>query len=216
MKPFNSIFAGVSGRGSTAIGLMAIMAVAAIVITIVVTNDGNRSAEANSPGAPVAQVPQDPVSGNSVFMQITANGDDITGESIFGDRFGAWGDVLEYNHSATSSGPRIGGASTTGRTTHNAIVITKPIDKSSPLLFEALNTNQTIEATLEFERHNPDEGFLEVYYIVEIDGARITGIRKNAGLLGGDTETISIAYGTMMETNHLFGTSYEASAFSTQ
>lgn len=207
MKPFSSIFTGERGRVPTAIGIALIVAISVFVTALAVTNSGSAPAEADSLAAPAAHVPQAPVTSNSVYVKITVNGDEILGESYFNDRATEeWTDVLEYNHSVTSSTER-GLGLPTGRRIHNPIVITKRIDKSSPVLFQALNQNESIDAIFEFERIGAgiDGGVVEVYYTVEITGGRITGIRKNAGLSGGDTETISIAYNEIIETNQSNG-----------
>ena len=207
MKTVSSILDGEKGRGQIAVIGAVILAAAAIITTIVLTgNDGSRLAEADSLAAPAAQVPQDPLSAHTVYMQIRSNGQEIEGESQFDDRF-EWTEVLEYNHSVISTTDRASGLPT-GRRQHSPMVITKYIDKASPALMAALDNNETIEVTLEFERTST-EGIAETYYKVETTGGRLTGIRRNAGLIGGDTETLSITYGTMTESNELFGSETE-------
>ena len=205
MKPFSSIFTGERGGLPTAIGIALIVAISVFATALVVTNNGSSPAEADSVAAPAAHVPQDPPTSNTVYVQIDGNGNFLAGDSQFDDRAGdGWTDVLEYNHSVTGTADGASGRAT-GRTVHNAIVFTKRIDKSSPLLLQAMVNNQTIDAVFEFERFSEDQGLVEVYYTVETSGGRITGIRKNAGLLNGDTETISIVYNELVETNEANG-----------
>lgn len=204
MKPFSSIFTGERGGVLSVIGIALIVAISVFVTALIVTNNGSRPVEADSVAAPAAHIPQDPFSSNSVYVRIDANGEFLEGESLFSDReVGGWTDVLEYNHSVTGATDTSSGLRT-GRLLHNAIVITKRIDQSSPLLFDAMVQNKTVDAIFEFERAS-QIGDPEVYYTVELSDARITGVRKNVGLFGGDTEAISIAYGGISEVNESNG-----------
>lgn len=203
MKPVSSIFSGEGNRGQMAVVITVILAAFAIIATIALTGDSRKTAEAGSLSSPSQQVPQDPVSANTVFVKIFANGELIEGESIFQDRIDeTWTDALEYNHSVVSqvdSGSQLA----TGRLTHNAIILTKRIDRSSPGLLQAMDNNSEIDLEIQFEK-STFEGDAIVYYSVETTGGRLTGIRKNAGLFGGDTETLSITYDSLTETHELF------------
>lgn len=204
MKPVSSIINGEGNRGQVLIFAAVVLAAFAVIATIALTGDSRKTAEAGSLSAPSAQVPLDPVSSNTVYVKIFANGELIEGESIFDDRFDElWTDALEYNHSIVAqvdSGSQLA----TGRLTHNSIILTKRLDKSSPGLLQAMDNNAVIDLEIEFERASND-GTAIVYYTIETTGGRLTGIRKNAGLFGGDTETLSITYDTLTEEHELFG-----------
>ena len=204
MKPYTSIFTGNRNGGLAAVVVTAIVAVSAVVITMMLTNGADRPAEADSLSAPVSAIPQDPVSSNSVYIKIKANGEDLPATSVFGDRDGEWTDVLEFNNSVTVPADRSSGLAT-GRRQHSPIVFTKRIDKASPVLLNAMAQNEVIELTIEFESTAPD-GSPQTYYKIETTEGRITGIRKNMGLLGGDTETISVSIGTITESQEIDGT----------
>lgn len=58
---------------------------------------------------------------------------------------------------------------------HLPIVITKNIDKSSPLLASALHERETIECTIHFYRTSPAGG-QDKYYAIKLTGAKIAHI----------------------------------------
>ncbi|NSW57719.1 MAG: type VI secretion system tube protein Hcp [Armatimonadetes bacterium] len=65
----------------------------------------------------------------------------------------------------------------TGRRAYEPIVITKRIDKSSPLLARALTNNEVIEGTVHFYRPAPD-GTTHHYYTLQFANARVASIRQ--------------------------------------
>ena len=71
----------------------------------------------------------------------------------------------------------VGSGMATGKRQHKPLVITKPVDQSSPLLHTALATNENLsEVTLQFYRMN-NKGAEENYYTITLKNARIVGIR---------------------------------------
>jgi type VI secretion system secreted protein Hcp len=73
-----------------------------------------------------------------------------------------------------------GSAMATGRRQHMPIVITKRIDKSSPILMKALTDNQSLEAEFKFFRPNPSgDGTTEQFYTVVLKDARISEIKQH-------------------------------------
>lgn len=197
MKRIESIFTNDNGRGSTIFAVIAVLALTVAIAAVVVMSGEKRSVVADSLPAPIASVPQDPPSRYSVFMQLTANGDTLDSETLFLDRED-WTPILEYNASIVRPTERSASISS-GRSVFNPIVITKLIDKSSPHIMRALRQNEGIEATFEFERPNADTGQIEIYYRIVIAQGSIGGIQKNVGLVGGDTETISIVFNSISE-----------------
>ena len=217
MKSVSSILS-TGRRGQMAVVAAIAVAAVAVIVTMAINGGGKTPADADSLAAPAAQVPHDPPTSGAAYVRITANGNFLEGESVYGIRQGVpdpdgWTDVLEYNHSITSSDRTSGLA--TGRRIHSPIVITKRIDKSSPQLLQAMDQNQVVELVLEFERLNPN-GDVETYYRIETTNGRITGIRRNAGLLGGDTETLSITYQTLIESHETENTQAQVSVSQTQ
>ncbi len=64
-----------------------------------------------------------------------------------------------------------------GKRMHQPIVIRKEVDRSSPLLYNALVTNETIITwQLQFWRQVPPTGVMQEYYRVKLTNAIIVGI----------------------------------------
>ncbi|KGM28394.1 Hcp1 family type VI secretion system effector [Photorhabdus luminescens] len=94
---------------------------------------------------------------------------------------------------------------------HAPISITKPIDKSSPLLGIAISENESINCRLDFYRTS-NNGAQEKYYSIEIMHASIKSISTHYpnSLTHNDAqpyEIISIAYGNITWKHHIAGTS---------
>ncbi|MBM3114148.1 type VI secretion system tube protein Hcp [Pseudomonas sp. P66] len=73
--------------------------------------------------------------------------------------------VLAMNHGMTNVG-------NIKRTTHGPIVITKNIDKSSPLLAQALTNREAIDCTICFYRTSAF-GTQEEFYTIKLGGAQV-------------------------------------------
>lgn len=97
----------------------------------------------------------------------------------------------------------------TGERTHHPLTITKKIDKSSPLLAQALTQNERMtNATLKFYRPNPiGDGTRQQYYTIKLQSARIVSIKpsmpnmlipENSNLT--EMEKVSFAYRTIIWT----------------
>ncbi|WP_175650847.1 Hcp family type VI secretion system effector [Pseudomonas sp. Marseille-P9899] len=117
--------------------------------------------------------------------------------------------VLSVDHQMTS-------ISNTAHATHNPLIITKPIDKASPLLAEALTTREVLTCVLFLYRTSPTGG-VEKYYSIRIDGARIVALTvdvPHAVLLNdvSATEQIALRYDSINWTHHGASTSGRAYA----
>ena len=68
----------------------------------------------------------------------------------------------------------------TGRRQHGPVVIRKLIDKASPLLLQALTTNEIVkDATFKFFRPNPaGDGTTEQYYTVKITNGAVASVKQ--------------------------------------
>jgi type VI secretion system secreted protein Hcp len=64
-----------------------------------------------------------------------------------------------------------------GKRRHDPIVIRKPIDQSTPLLFKGLVTNETADAAFKFFRLGADNA-IHNFYTVSIKSGRITSINE--------------------------------------
>jgi type VI secretion system Hcp family effector len=80
--------------------------------------------------------------------------------------------ILAYSHNMVTGND--GGVSG-DRGKHLPIMITKNIDKSSPLLASALHECEEIECTIHFYRTSPTGG-QDKYYSIRLTGARIAHI----------------------------------------
>ncbi|RON47774.1 Hcp family type VI secretion system effector [Pseudomonas frederiksbergensis] len=80
--------------------------------------------------------------------------------------------VLAYSHNMITGND--GGVSG-GRGKHMPIMITKNIDKSSPLLASALHAQEEIECIINLYRTAPTGG-QDKYYSIQLSGARIAHI----------------------------------------
>ncbi|WP_279204534.1 Hcp family type VI secretion system effector [Obesumbacterium proteus] len=94
---------------------------------------------------------------------------------------------------------------------HHPIIITKPIDKSSPLLGVAISENESLTCTLDFYRTN-ENGMQEKYYTIILNKASIVSIYIDYphALNHNDIqpeESIAIRYADINWFHHIAGTS---------
>lgn len=82
--------------------------------------------------------------------------------------------VLAYSHDMLTGND---GSTTSGRGKHMPIMITKAIDKSSPLLASALHESEEVECIINFYRTG-SAGGRERYYSIHLSGARIAHISQ--------------------------------------
>ncbi|WP_230353950.1 Hcp family type VI secretion system effector [Lelliottia sp. WAP21] len=94
---------------------------------------------------------------------------------------------------------------------HQTVVITKPVDKSSPLLNKAITDNEILTCDFDFYRTNR-AGMNELYYKIKLTEATIKDIRlsspdslNNPG--GQPIETVSFTYNSVSWEHSLAGTS---------
>ncbi|MHC8321701.1 Hcp family type VI secretion system effector [Pseudomonas sp. GB2N2] len=82
--------------------------------------------------------------------------------------------VLAYSHDMRTGN---GGNIADGHGTHRPVMITKAIDKSSPLLASALHEREEVECIINFFR-TASAGGRERYYSIHLTGARIAHISQ--------------------------------------
>lgn len=112
--------------------------------------------------------------------------------------------VLSYTHNMVNIG-------NINKPTHSPIIITKNVDKASPLLAQALSTREEINCTISFYRVS-SFGMQEKFYSVSINGGVIADLTLEMphDILQSDAETqehISIRYRDITWTHHAAGTS---------
>lgn len=112
--------------------------------------------------------------------------------------------VLSYTHNMVNIG-------NINKPTHSPIIITKNVDKASPLLAQALSTREEVNCTISFYRVS-SFGMQEKFYSVSINGGVIADLTLEMphAILQSDAETqehISIRYRDITWTHHAAGTS---------
>jgi type VI secretion system Hcp family effector len=108
--------------------------------------------------------------------------------------------VLSYSHNMANIG-------NINRSTHSPINITKAVDKSSPLLAQALSNREEINCTISFYRVS-SAGGQEKFYSVSINGGVITDLTLEMPhvILQNDAEPqeqLAIRYRDITWTHHI-------------
>jgi type VI secretion system secreted protein Hcp len=147
----------------------------------------------------------EPMSDNC-YLWLKANGMDVPGESTVssmgrGNTIECW----KFEHmvnTARESGSGMG----TGRRVHTPVVLSKRIDKSTPLLYKALSQNEQVDAVIRFYRPSlAGAGVDENFYTIELKSGRISQIKsllpdafdEHSGPM---MEEVSIVYQTIIWT----------------
>jgi type VI secretion system secreted protein Hcp len=116
-------------------------------------------------------------------------------------------EVIAFNHIVTAAMER-STCQPNGAKTHLPIKITKPVDKATPLLMQAMEDNDEMTGKIEFYRPPSGSGGAdEHYYTIEFNLGKIAGIHKEMlNTLNPDRnswpmiEHISFTYETIGET----------------
>jgi type VI secretion system secreted protein Hcp len=115
--------------------------------------------------------------------------------------------VLGFAHEIVSPRDAASGLPT-GKRQHKPFTITKPIDKSSPLLMNALDTNETLPnvrlqvfaSGLGARSIAGGTGVLQKYYTIELVNAHIASISLDSSVPGEDRETVEFVYQKILHT----------------
>ena len=106
-------------------------------------------------------------------------------------------EVVEFSHSRSQVIDSASGLPS-GKRQHRPIRVTKPVDKASPKLANALTTNESLTVfRIDFYRPSPT-GQEQQYYTVELINARITNISQS--IISRDTENWNIIAAPAIET----------------
>jgi len=105
----------------------------------------------------------------------------------------------------------------TGERSHSPIRIVKRIDRSSPLLHQALCNNEELEVTIKFYRPNPSgDGTTEQFYTIQLQQGRISSIKTiSPNTIDESTasnpamEEVCLVFGTIRWTYEPAGTEAE-------
>jgi len=86
-------------------------------------------------------------------------------------------EAFDFEHTVQVP-PETSGMAATGERSHSPIKIRKRIDRSSPLLHQALCNNEELEVTIKFYRPNPaGDGTTEQFYTIQLQQGRISSIK---------------------------------------
>lgn len=132
----------------------------------------------------------------SSFMKILGSTQGLITEGNFtpesvGNKYqeGHENEIFIESYSYGSSIPTDSNGFIAGQRKHQSLRITKPIDRSSPLLFEALNKGETLPI-IELKLYRISyEGKPEHYYTIELSDAVITNL-----LVSNSIENIEFRY----------------------
>ncbi len=185
-----------SGRRARLLVLVIMMAVlGAAVFAGTRLGGAPPGVEAAPAAAPNAQV-----NATAVYIQFTVDGNTLEGD-VTSSGFDGQGWSSVYSFSVSASTPRDYSGALAGRSQVNPITVTKAVDKSSPLLFEALTDNQVVDAEIKVIRADPSgTGAEEEVLHYTLTGGAIVGHRINVNDIPTDppqfeTETLSLSFG---------------------
>ncbi|MEN2282118.1 type VI secretion system tube protein TssD [Algoriphagus sp. SE2] len=87
-------------------------------------------------------------------------------------------EVYSTSHEVSSTDSNQSGRRARGRNKHEALEVTKGIDKATVLLYDSWDKNDQINL-FRLECYNTGlEGVLSLYYTIELENARITSIKQ--------------------------------------
>jgi type VI secretion system Hcp family effector len=119
------------------------------------------------------------------------------------------GDDYQVSHmneiSLQSCSHSIMKASSGSGTDHNPIEISKAVDKSSPMLAQALRDHEIVDCTIDFYRIS-EKGGHEKYYAIVLKGATICSIGLFMSQGGGIEESVSFNFNSITWKHYLCGT----------
>jgi type VI secretion system Hcp family effector len=108
------------------------------------------------------------------YAQLTLNGSSLDGDTTIHSIGGI--DVSSGHIECYAVNHEIY-AGSSGRATHTPFKIIKRVDKASPNLYQALAQNQVVAGTIKHFRTNAEDGSTELYFTIELVGARVSAIR---------------------------------------
>ncbi|HDC4667060.1 TPA: type VI secretion system tube protein Hcp, partial [Enterobacter cloacae] len=97
---------------------------------------------------------------------------------------------------------------TGGRLHYRGLQFCKLLDKSSPLISNAINNNEHLKLTFDIYRTNR-YGQMEKYYLIELRGASIRSIQLHSKMNDMDYEYISVDYDYILSRHLITGTEFD-------
>ena len=111
----------------------------------------------------------------NTYVAMTLNGEAITGEVTLATIGGV--DVSANHLECTAINHEIFGGDT-GKLGHTPFKMIKRVDKASPLLYRALDNNETVTATIKYFNNDPDSGVTKHFFSAVLTGGRVSAIRQ--------------------------------------
>lgn len=109
-----------------------------------------------------------------------------------------------YQHSVVSPRDAASGLPT-GKRQHKPFTITKEIDQATPLLFQAVVTEESLNVTIKFYRTTALSAVEEAFFEIRLENAQIASIQNYIplGAEGRPTEEVSFTYTKIVWTHLL-------------
>jgi type VI secretion system secreted protein Hcp len=127
----------------------------------------------------------------NVYLELTANGEKIEGESTVitagGEDTENTIECLSYRDHAESAFQR---GLPTGVVSMEPIRIVKRIDKSTPLLFKAMDLSEHLEGKFKFFRTSPADGITEFFLTVTGAQGRVAFINRTSPATAFETANV--------------------------
>ena len=145
--------------------------------------------------------PTEPVPTTRIFLSLTGETQgDIEGDATFPGEEGST-EIIGFSHEITSPRDAASGLPT-GKRQHKPFVVTKPTDKTTPILYTSLTQNEVIEGVFRFYRPSPVDGTMEHFYTIKLTGGRIAGVHSESSKDTGHQpqEELVIVYKTISWT----------------
>lgn len=144
----------------------------------------------------------------NTYLFLKANGEDIQGDprrqSMGPENVANSIEAMAFYHEVAIVALDSGASRSSSARNHGPISFVKRIDRSTPVLLDALKNNKSIDGVIKFFRMSSDEGVTEKHYEITITDGRVMSVRtemmNNNFPEGADVpvmERVSIQYNTI-------------------
>ena len=162
-------------------------------------------------------VTDQPTSSLPAFAQLTWNGTAFSGDTSLSSLGGVDVSVDHVELFAVSWGTAVGSQNQRGPQQLQVapIVLTKPLDQTTPLFNQAMAQNATIAGVIKIFDTSPDDGVVRHRFSLTIGGGRIVGVEslkpdplEPASRAGGPVDTIQIRPQSITYTDLVHSTEF--------
>lgn len=155
----------------------------------------------------------------NAYAELTANGDTLDGNTSVSDIAGVDVSSDHIECFSVSWGSRLNTASSTrrrGRVTKLPVTLLKPIDKTTPLLYQAMAKNQRIDGTVKIFDIDPESGVTRHFFTINLERAMIISLESiSPNTLSSDTtaslpsEQVELSAYTLTYIDEINGIEYQ-------